>query len=290
MKIGGGEHEVLTIPCESDGGRNPIIIVADPFLYEHHDELFLFYEEKRLLTPGILRMMHTKDLKSWSEPITVLQEPFHLSYPFVFEDNNKVYMIPETCKAGEVRLYQADNDDLTSFSQVSVLMGKDTVEHVTIDYSDSSVLKHDGKYYLMTTREIDFVNHLYLYVSDNLTGPYSAHPLSPVCASRKFGRNAGSLIQYNGKLFRVAQDCENRYGDNVLLMEVQEMNEQHYREVLVWENIYDTTIPFYKEGGHQLNIVEYNGRLVIATDAKEYHPFLITRVRNIISKRLSGRH
>ena len=37
----------------------------------------------------------------------VLEEQFHLSYPYIFEHEDRVYMIPETNEANEIRLYQA---------------------------------------------------------------------------------------------------------------------------------------------------------------------------------------
>lgn len=277
--ISENDDVLLTIPCEKDGKSNPVIIVADPFLYVYQDELYLFYEEKRLFTPGVLRMVKTRNLKEWTKPVTVLQEPFHLSYPFVFEDNGKIFMIPETSEAGEVRLYQADDEGLTHFTQTDTLLAHQKVdEHISIDYSDSSVFRKDGKYYLMTTLEIDGVNQLFLYTSDHLNGPYNEHPSSPVCISKNYGRNAGSLIQYGEKLYRVAQDCESRYGDNVHLFEVKDLSESFYSEELVKENLYNGSIPFYKEGGHQLNVIEFQRRQIIATDAKEYRSFLLTRI------------
>ena len=276
--------EILTISYDKDSKRNPIIIVADPFLFIHQNELYLFYEEKHLYTPGVIRMMKTTDLKDWSKPVTVLQETFHLSYPYVFEHEGDVFMIPETCNVGEVRLYKADNEKLTNFSQNCVLLEHSQKDnHITIDYSDSSVFIKDGKYFLMTTLEIDGNNSLFLYVADRLRGPYKEHPFSPICKSNKYGRNAGSLIQNYGKLFRVAQDCEKRYGDNVHIFEITEMSKSSYKEVIVCNDIFDSSIPFYKHGGHQFNMVEFNGKQIIATDAKGYHYFFKTRVKNKLS-------
>lgn len=279
-------HEIL---CDGTSFNiNPIIICADPFLFVDANTLFLFYEEKRLRTPGILRMICTTDLKKWSKPVTVLEEPFHLSYPCVFEDNGIVYMIPETCAAGEVRLYKADNKELTSFSQECVLLRHEVHDsHIDIDYSDSSIYKHkDDKYYLMTTLCIDGVNKLQLYVADVLKGPYSEHPLSPVCKSQKYGRNGGCMFEKDGHIYRVAQDCEKRYGDNVHLFEVTELSEREYSETLIKENLLNTSIPFYAEGGHQFNMVDFNGKTIVATDAKEYQLYLFNRIigklKNII--------
>jgi len=37
---------------------------------------------------------------------TALEEPFHLSYPFIFEAEGSLYMCPETHQANDVRLYK----------------------------------------------------------------------------------------------------------------------------------------------------------------------------------------
>lgn len=265
--------------------KNPIIIVADPFLFVHNGELFLFYEEKRLCTPGVLRMIKTSDLKKWSEPVTVLDEPFHLSYPFVFEDNGEVYMIPETSASGEVRLYRASKKELTAFEQVSVLLThNDNDVPLTIDYSDSSICRCNNTYYLISSINEKDGNQLLLYSANSLFGPYTKHPCSPLIKSMKYGRDAGCISLWNGKLYRFAQDCEKRYGDNVHVFEINELSQNNYMESLVSEHILKENYRFYKRGGHQLNYVEFQGMLIVATDAKEYRYYLKYLLDRISSK------
>lgn len=272
---------IYEILCDRPSfNSNPITIVADPFLFVHDDYLYLFYEEKRMWTHGVLKMIRTNDLIKWSEPVVVLQESFHLSYPFVFEDDGDIYMIPETCEANEVRLYKADNNELTHFYlDRTILKHNEINTDITIDYSDSSIIKYlDGNYYLTTTLCINGENQLCLYVADNLKGPYREHPQSPVCISQKYGRNAGSLFMRNGRIYRVAQDCVQRYGDNIHLFEVTCLSEDAYSEQLVKDYLLDTSIGFYSEGGHQLNVVEFKNRTIVAVDAKEYNTYLSNRI------------
>jgi len=255
--------------------KNPIIIVADPFLFVHNGELYLFYEEKRLHTPGVLKMIKTSDLKKWSDPVTVLEESFHLSYPFVFEDNGEVYMIPETSASSEVRLYRASNKELTSFEQESVLLShhKDDLP-LMIDYSDSSLYRYKDTYYLITSLNEGDGNQLLLFFANSLTGSYKKHPCSPLLKSMKYGRDAGCFLSWNGKLYRFAQDCEKRYGDNIHVFEIKDITQLRYSEELKKENLFDNAMSFYKEGGHQLNFVSFMGKTIVATDAKEYRLYL----------------
>ena len=45
--------------------------------------------------------------QTWTYCSTILREPFHLSYPYVFHHEGNAYMIPETNKGSSVRLYIA---------------------------------------------------------------------------------------------------------------------------------------------------------------------------------------
>ena len=128
----------------------PTVIVADPFLFVHDGYFYLFYEQKKLRHNGTIMMMRTDDLKNWSEPVEVLQEEFHLSYPWVFEKDGHIYMIPETCGDRSVRLYEAVNPELTEFRFVKTLIEQDD-DDLDFSFSDSSVVERDGKYYLFTT-------------------------------------------------------------------------------------------------------------------------------------------
>lgn len=258
--------------------KEPVIIAADPFLFVHHDILYLFYEQKKLYHDGTIMMTCTDDLHNWSKPTEVLREPFHLSYPWVFENDGHIYMLPETCATQSVRLYEASNSELTEFVFIQNLLEQGPDEDIQTSYSDSSLVKKNGKYYLYTTVMREGVNQLLLYYADNLTGFYKEHPKSPVCISQKYGRNAGSLIEIGGGLYRVAQDCTEHYGDNVHILKVLELSEKDYREEVVRKNIFNTREHFYREGGHQLNMAEFGGFQVIAVDAKEYHYYILSHV------------
>ena len=273
-------QNLCCIDCDKNCEHiRPYIIYADPFLFVKDDYLYLFYERKKLYEPGLLVMQRTNDLLNWSTPVTVLSEPYHLSYPYVFENEGEIYMIPETCASESIRLYKADNKDLNHFSFSKTLIKRTKNDSSIVDdYSDSSIYFKNGIYYLITTVNYNGINHLELYFSKNLEGPYKNHPSSPLVCSQKYGRNGGSFIESNGKLYRVAQDCEYKYGDDVHLFEIDTITENEYKEHLVKESLLKGTTSFYKKGGHQFNVVSYKGVTIIATDAKEYNTYLIPRI------------
>ena len=264
--------------------REPTIIVADPFLFVHDDILYLFYEQKKLYHNGTIMMRRTDDLIHWSEPAEVLRESFHLSYPWVFEKDGHIYMMPETCGDKSIRLYEAANDELTEFKFVRSLLEQERNDNIEISFSDSSIVMRDEIYYLFTTIRSEGVNQLRLFYSRDLMGKYKEHAKSPVCVSNKYGRNAGSLIEHKDGLFRVAQDCEKGYGDNIHVLKVKELSLDNYVEDVLKENIFSKDDKFYRQGGHQLNFVEFKGKKIFVTDAKEYHYFTLNRLLHKVKR------
>ena len=270
---------IKTLLCDSSRLiREPKTIIADPFLFVSNGYLYLFLEDKMMYKKGKISMIRTNDMVHWSEPVVVLEESCHLSYPWVFEEDGHIYMVPETSNLHAIRLYEADNKDLTSFSYKKTILENKHTNQVLIDYSDSSIFKNENGYFLMTTVNVDGINQLELFFSKRLFGPYTEHDRSPVAISNKYGRNAGCIFLNDGVLYRPAQDCEQRYGDAVHLLWITELSENQYQEKAYINNLFSEAGDFYREGGHQFNCVSFNGYTIIATDAKEYHTFLIQRL------------
>ena len=51
--------------------------------------------------------VHDERHDAWHFRSIVLDEPFHLSYPYVFDHESETYMIPEAKGSNSVRLYRA---------------------------------------------------------------------------------------------------------------------------------------------------------------------------------------
>ncbi len=263
------QHMVYKLSITGLWRPKPRLFQADSFLFVKGDELFLFYELQHWDDPGVIAMVKTRDLKTWTQPVVVLKQPFHLSFPYVFEDKGRVYMVPESQEDDAIHLFQADNDELTSFSKVRTLMRQQRTEGMHYNYDDSHVYLKDGKYYLFTSYQKDWMYYQELFVADDLlNGEFRRHPKSPVCVSNEFGRNGGSLIHFDGRLLRVTQDCHADYGANVSLMEMTCLSPTDYEEQLYRRNILPPNAIF-RQGGHQLNIARFKGQYVYATDYRQ---------------------
>lgn len=273
-----GGKTVLTIKSNTQlFNPNASVIIADPFLFVHGDTLYLFYEHlTRWFGTGRICMRSTKDLETWTEEKDVLVEPFHLSFPYVFEDEGKIYMLPETGGDKSITLYEAEDDTLTRWRKVKKLMENDE------PWYDSIIHKKNGKYYLFTGHDDDVHQVQHLFVAEKLTGPYVEHSASPICQGRDKARNAGSLIEAEGSLFRPVQVCLNSYGEQTSVMQIEKLTPTEYDEIPFKQNIIDTKQTPYKNGGHQWSQVEFMGRKVIATDYREKNYNVIETFRKAV--------
>lgn len=83
-------NPVLTCASVSDAPSN---FVADPFLFQStNGVLYLFYETKNSETQqGDIGVAESRDGgATWQHLGIALDEPWHLSYPFVFEHGGEV--------------------------------------------------------------------------------------------------------------------------------------------------------------------------------------------------------
>ncbi len=83
--------------------------VADPFLVRDGKNWDLFFEVYNNDTQqGDLAVATSKNLWTWNYQKVIIDEPFHLSYPYVFRAGDEYYLIPESFEANSIRLYKAD--------------------------------------------------------------------------------------------------------------------------------------------------------------------------------------
>lgn len=279
-EISQDKHSILKLRMGSSLSlKNPVVINADPFLFVHKGWLFLFYEELHYYNSGgNIVMVKTNDLEHWSKPVTILDDPVHFSFPYVFEDGGSVYMIPESGCSNSVRLYKADDDSLESFSLVKFIFNQEKrPDGIESNFCDNIIYKKNNIYYLFTSIYDGKNYRLELYFAERLDGSYRLHPLSPIVLGNKFGRNGGPFMEYNGKLFRVAQDCTQSYGENIHLLEIIELTPLTYKEKVSCENLIPRSDPFYHNGGHQLSFATFHNQTIVATDGKGFRKFYLLK-------------
>lgn len=202
--------------------------VADPFALQRDGVWYLFFEVlNRTSGLGEIGLATSEDLRRWTYQRIVLAEPFHLSYPLVFEHDDAVYLVPEAAESGGVRLYRA-----TSFPHEWTLEAVVMTASVALD---ATVFHHGGHWWMLcdTSRRRTH-DTLCLYRAATPVGPWVAHPASPlITGDPAAARPAGRVVRTDGTLIRFAQDCAQRYGQRVRAYEITELTPTAYRERLL---------------------------------------------------------
>ncbi|MCF8111172.1 MAG: hypothetical protein K9J85_06750 [Desulfobacteraceae bacterium] len=194
--------------------------LADPFVICSGDKhIYLFHEiVLKGVPPGKIAVsVFDQKNNRWEYKGVVIDEPFHLSYPYVFYANENYYMIPETKAAKSVRLYKAIEFPLKWRFVKSIIKDRKLV--------DPSIVWFEGKFYLFANRK----KRLYLYYAGDLTGQWAPHPKSPVRRGN-YARCAGRIIEYKGELFRPAQELSKGYGNSMRFFRIRRLSDKEYRE------------------------------------------------------------
>lgn len=219
---------------DAEGVSNPVIkasdvtdvkakFVADPFIIKKDSIYFMFFEVFNVLSgQGDIGVAASDNLKKWKYRKIVLDEPFHVSYPFVFKWQNDIYMIPESAEAKEVRLYKAEEFPYKWKFVKTLLKG---------DFGDHSLLRYNDVWWLFVGADPTHHSSLRLFLADSLFGQFKEHQSSPIIkhdASR--ARPGGRMIVYNDKIYRFAQDCHPTYGSALNAFEVTQLTKEIYNE------------------------------------------------------------
>ncbi|MCR5646195.1 MAG: hypothetical protein K6F96_07405 [Bacteroidales bacterium] len=216
---------------------------ADPFVITTEKDTYLFYESYSYKKgKGCIEVVRKS--KKYRKPKVALEEPFHLSYPFVFEHEGEVYCIPESHQADRINLYKFNEKEL-KLEQECVLM-----EH--IQAVDPTLIFHEGQWNLFFTQKDQPSVKLYRYVAEELRGPYEPSPLNPIKVDCTDARMAGAFFERDGHLMRPAQECIRYYGTAVRLNRIDRFDELHYEETQI-DQIQPIKESKFNKGLHTLN-------------------------------------
>lgn len=193
---------------------------ADPFLFERKGETWLFAEAFDNKTEkGLIACMKYEN-GTFGSPKIVLEEDFHLSYPFVYEENGEVFMMPETSADGCIQVYKAV-DFPEKWEKHKVLV---TIENAvdTVIYGENlitSVVTDSGE------KRVD----VDIY---NMNGELVMKSLHK---DSQQARGAGRVITAEGKTIRPAQDCTGGvYGAGLVFYQLEKQAES-FKETPVYK-------------------------------------------------------
>jgi hypothetical protein len=150
---------------------------------------------------------------------TVLREPWHLSYPFVFENENEIYMLPEAYRSGTLTLYRATRFP-SGWEPAMTLLDLPAI--------DPTLCFHEGRFWLFFSLPEAPLTELHLAYAYRLEGPWHLHPENPVLEGIDRARPGGSPFIHNGALHLPMQDASRGYGSALNLLRISQLDTQGF--------------------------------------------------------------
>lgn len=206
---------------------------ADPFVARASGRDVIFVEDYsyRQRKACISAIEVREDSCSFLGP--VISEPFHLSYPFVFQAGDTFCICPESREAGDIRVYVCEEFPIKW--RLHRILTKD------VRAVDTSVLHHGGRWWLLTNLDSsglgDSGSELHLFHADSLESTeWHGHPLNPVIFDSLRARNGGILFDAEGEPYRVFQRHGfDLYGKSMGVAKIVTLSETEYEEEVCFD-------------------------------------------------------
>lgn len=234
---------------------------ADPFVTIIKDTAYIYYEflnfwegKGRICRISNFDFITRKQVGGFPSNI-------HLSYPYIFADEEKTYCIPETAEANEVALYEVNPAQNHLLTKRKILL-------TGASYLDSSIIKYNGSYWLFTSRK-DKPRKMFIFYAATLDGEFLPHRMNPIACTGKTCRGAGSLFTDNGILYRPTQNLEHTYGGSIVINRIDVLSPQAYASESVFEIVPQSP---YGSGVHTISIAE--NLIVIDGKRKVFSPIM----------------
>jgi hypothetical protein len=227
---------------------------ADPFPVIRGGRCFIFFEDLECASgKACISVMELDRDGRASRPRTVLERDYHLSYPFLIENEGVLYMVPETAQNDTVEIYRC-----VEFPGVWQL--EKTLLH-GVRAADATFHLEDGRWWMfanLAPSGASLDDELHLFFADRLLGDWEPHRRNPVKSDVRSARPAGNLYRRDGALYRPAQICAPRYGAGLAIHRVSRLTPWDYEEHIV-----ERILPDQRAGILGLHTINRAGNLCV---------------------------
>lgn len=196
--------------------------IADPFVLA--DDVILCEAMPRRRATG--RLMTISGGTASFVETNGFSEGKHLSFPFVVVHDGKTYLLPEMAQCGPQSLCELDSTH--SIRETIVLRGLENDRLI-----DPVLHFNQGRWWLFAGKVGLEADHLFLWFGDQITGPYTPHPMNPVVTDPGSARNAGPVLNIDNQFFRTGQNNRRHYGNGVTLNRIVRLDTNAYEEKYV---------------------------------------------------------
>lgn len=166
--------------------------------------------------------------------VPVIEDKYHYSFPAIYRDGEKIFIHPENGESGKSPLFLYDAATSTA-APAGTLCDAPLADAILSDAFGA------GTWLCFATRVdkpgADCGNELGVYRSTTGTrfGPYETKPWKTIRFPDDSARGAGYFLKLaDGRVLRVAQDCNRKYGAGVVFYEMKFENGEFSAREVAW--------------------------------------------------------
>jgi len=235
--------------------------LADPFVIERDGRTCCFVEDYDCSTKRGRISVYELNSGGSSEFLgPVVEEPFHLSFPYVFEHDGELYMCPESSANRDIRVYRCTGFPL-EWRLEKVIMSD-------VRAADTMLFEKDRCWWMLTNIDTadtgDYCSDLFVFRSDSpLSDQWTPHAGNPVVLDAGYARNAG-LLREGTRLYRVSQrQGFDQYGKGSQINEIVALSDSSYEE-----NCVAQIEPAFHDGIIGTHHMHCSGRMTVVDSLK----------------------
>ena len=200
---------------------------ADPFGFQIDNKKYIIFEEySQIFKRGRIAVAEISNNKLINKKI-VLDDKKHLSYPFIFMENNDIFVVCEAYKSKKLNLYKVNKTDLSLQKVREIFSNQEAI--------DPTIIKLDEKYWLFYSMKEKADEVLYLAYANSLNENFIQHPQNPIKSCKASSRSGGTPFIFNNEIYRPAQNCQKFYGEKIVVNKINILNEKEFSEDFSYE-------------------------------------------------------
>ncbi len=216
---------------------------ADPFLFQYQGIDYVFFENfSYKKNRGKISCGEVKNQKL-VEIVDVLDLDYHLSFPFIFEEDGAIFLMPETSENKRLEIYRAVDFPTKWELFTTAFEGEMVADAFFFDDEQNQKWLFLNKQAAETS---PMNSELFIYKTDSIKlDNLQPHSQNPVIIDARIARNGGSIFRHNNSLYRPSQrNSDGIYGRALNINEIKKLTLEVYEEenVQIFEPDFDNNL------------------------------------------------
>jgi hypothetical protein len=202
---------------------------ADPFLFQHQGTDYVFFENYSYRTNrGKISCGKVKDQELY-DIVDVLDLDYHLSFPFIFEEDGVIFLMPETSENKRLEVYRAVDFPMKWELYTTAFEGEMVADAFFYDDPQDQKWLFVNKQSAVTS---PMNSELFIYKTDSIKlKNLQAHAQNPVIIDARVARNGGAPFRHNSDLYRPSQrNTDGIYGRALNINRIKKLTIDSYEE------------------------------------------------------------